>query len=276
MTSRFNRFFDYFTFFLLNPIRIKKFCTAGFERHFKFHIFMLNLVYGFFSVMLALHTFGVHEELKLNMGSLLQSIQTFVPISISFYLALDFIRKQKLILSVQVAEKLLRQESVDLKLRKFKLVSRLVVLLVTRGVKLYVGPHFVNTAYALCTMMPELNASLSDFAFAFYVESLTHEINHFNQDLRLSVMDLKKVKEVEKQLEKLQQTSHDICELFSKRLMLTIFFNFIQLVIALYWIFIRIAFNHLSHFVTFLYIVQPLLCIVTVFHSAHHCLKAVK
>lgn len=271
--------FDVVTFLLLNPMRIEKFRLTGFERYFKFNIFMLNLAYCFFSLLFTTYVFCENRFVGLSMGTFLQVIQTCVPVLLSLHLATDFIKDKKIELNLKVA-KLLEKTS-GMKVLKAKLLCKLLVIISVRALKLLVSPAFVNVAYALCAMMPELTSSMNDFAFVYFVNCLTESIKQFNFDLSENpeTFDLENLKKVEKKLEEMFVINRYICRIFSSRLLFTISFNFVQLIIALYWIFIRIAFNHLggsNDLATFLYVIQPLLCIYTIFEAAQKCLNEVK
>lgn len=270
MTSTFDKAFDILTLFLLNPIRIKKFRVVGFENHFKFHILLLSSVYCFFSSILALYTFEENARIQLNMGSSLQFIQTSMPILISFYLAFDFVKEKKIVLSSKVSESLASAESIGCKFRQLKVILILASLLLIRGFKLYVSHNLASLAYSLSCMMPELMLSMSDFAFTFFVESVTQKITHFNHELRTCKLDMKTFRRVQERFEEFQELARDICRIYSSRLICTIFYNFIQLVVSLYWSFIRVKFNHMDSIkgiASFFYFVQPFLCIYTILHS---------
>jgi hypothetical protein len=275
MTRVISKYFEFLTLVLLNPVEIKKYRQRGFENHFYFHIFILNLIYCFFSLIFAFYTFSFLEVLAVNMGMTLQFVQTVVPSLNMFYLSMDFLKNVKIDLSLKLQKSC--AESIKSSSRS-KILVCLSVLMIVRAIKLFLAPFFQNFIYALCTMMPELVASMSDFAFAFYVDNLTNQIKKFNDELRLQQIDWKVAKEVEKALSEFHRISQDICRVYSSRLFVTLSYNFVQLVIALFWIFIRIAFNHLYEidgFASFLYIVQPILCFSIVFQSVQNCLDEV-
>lgn len=278
MRKYFSNFLSILTFMLLNPIELKMFRLRRYEKYFKFQVFSLNIVYCFFSLIFVIYNFEVNGKITLNVGITLQAIQTIVPSLLSFYFAIDLMKFKKINLRLKIGKALLHGRSEEIRMCKVKLFIRLLVLLLVRAIKLSIGPTFTNYSYALCTMLPELITSMSDFLFAFYVEVLAIKIAKFNTNLRALEMDLDVMKEVEAKMKFLHDIARGICKVYSSRLILTIWFNFIQLVISLFWIFIRIAFNHLkgvAGFVTFLYIVQPLLCIYAICHAAQQCLNAV-
>lgn len=274
MTKAFTKAFNFTTFILLNPVKVAKFRLLGYESHFKFIIFMLNLFYVFFSLILSISTFET-LTIKFNIGITLQFTQTITPTLIMVYLALDSLREKKISHCLKVSEKLLKNNKVAVRLCQLRLLSRLLVLIVVRGLKLSQSYGFVNIAYALCTMFPELVISMSDYAFAFYVEILTLDIKKFNSWLMMNTISSKNMKSIEEKLEKFHNLSREITAIYSSRLIVTILFNFVQLVIALYWIFIRIWFNYMN-VATFFYVVQPLLCLYTLCNSAQSLLNEVK
>lgn len=274
MTGKFFKGFDFLTLLLLNPLQIKKFRVAGFENHFKFHILMLSYVYCFFSIMFVVYTFEERKTIQSDVGTTLQLFQTMIPIFISLYLAVDFVKDEKIALSLKICKSLLRKNSHDVKLCKLKIIAELSVLLFIRGIKLYYSRALVNVFYALGNMMPELILSTSDFAFTFFIEILTCELTHFNHKLKSSKIDSSTIDKVEARIIEFQELSHGICKIYSSRLVLTITFNFILLVISLYWTFIRLVFHHIDY-VSFSYYVQPILSICTIFYSTHKLEKAV-
>lgn len=275
MSCLFSKTFDFLTFFLLHPLEMSKFRQQSFEKFVNCFVISLNLVYCWFSLILAFCTFETIDEIQLNMGTSLQFVQTVFPSLICFYLAIDVISARNVKLLLKLERNLVRETK---NFHKFKLFVCFLILLAVRLTKLLIGPFITNVIYALCTMIPELVASMNDFAFAFYVDNLTTRIRDFNKCLKTKTMKLKEVKEVEEALIDFHQTSCDIGKVYSSRLFLTLSFNFIQLVISLYWIFIRIAFDHLhgtEGFATFLYVIQPVLCFFVVFNSAQNCLNEV-
>lgn len=271
-----DNWFDSVTFLLLNPVRVEKFRRVGYEKHFVFQFIMLSCAYSFFSVLLALYTFLESGISRLTIGLLLQFVSTLVPLFMSWYLSIDFLRERKIHLNCKISKRVHKEVDQKEKLCRFEVSAMLIILLVTRALKLHHSPKFVNIAYALCSMMPELCSSMSDFIFVYFVENLTNEITAFNSQLLImEEIDNEKVIEVKMKLEELQELARNINEAFSSRLIVTLFYNFVQLVISLYWIFIRFAFGHFNGYVTFLYVIQPFLCIYAVCRSTQKCLNAV-
>lgn len=266
--------FNYVTFLFLNPVNVAKLGSVGYEKHYLFQFIMLNFIYVFFSIILSLYTFFENKSNRLNIAILLQFVSTVVPTLITIYLSIDILSEKKKNLNSKISNWL--DCKVNQKVNRLKLLARLAVLLATRAIKLYHSPKFVNAAYSLCSMMPELCYSMSDFTFIFYVENLTSEIKAFNDKLLLlKEINCEKVIEIKITLEKLHEISRNINEAFSSRLIVTLFYNFVQLVVSFYWIFIRIAFGHFNGFVTFLYVIQPFMCIYGICKSTQRCLNAV-
>lgn len=275
MSRRFEKMIEFLTFFLLNPARINKFRAFGHESYFKFNISMLSLFYTFFSAVNIFFGFSCYEQITLNTRIVLHAVQTVLPLIICIYLTTDLLKNQKIDLSLKISEALI-EPNISQKCL-IKLCVRLFVLVAVYSLKIYTnGPVVKDIVYAFSTIFPDFVASSSDFMFAFYVEHLTIKIEEFHQELELfNIIDMKKMKKIESRLESFQQICRNIEKFYSQRLILTIFYNFMQLVISLYWIFIRVAFNHLN-FPTFLFLVQPVLCIYTVFKTPQRCLDAVR
>jgi hypothetical protein len=266
-----DRVFNFLTFILLNPIFFQNYR----KKDLIFFILTLNSLYTVFSFLCSCYLFALYFTNTFNIGLILQFFQTFVPCLISFYLVIDFVWYFKLFLAADSSLK-----CNQIKGLKVKVIVFLLIVTFIRACKIITSlKSFLFVIYGLCSMMPELVASMSDFAFAVYVDNLTHQIKKFNDDLRLQQIDWKVAKEVEKALSEFHQISQDICRVYSSRLFVTLSCNFVQLVIALFWIFIRVAFNHFDRiegFATFLYIVQPILCFFVVFQAAHQNSIAVR
>lgn len=65
---------------------------------------------------------------------------------------------------------------------------------------------------------------------------------------------------------------------FSRRLIFTLVFNYLQIVSSLYYIFIRISFNIFNSWedwTSFLFLIQPVFCLVSIFVSVQRYIKKV-
>jgi hypothetical protein len=131
----------------------------------------------------------------------------------------------------------------------------------------------------LAPMMPELVASANDFLFSLCVVELTSEVRSINEVLKLKKLDPMTMNEVNKVIEKHLEVSSSLKRLFSPRLFVTLLYHFIELIIGLYWIFIRIAHNHFNKvegYTTFIYMFQPVYCFLVTFGSVHCYVKQVR
>lgn len=267
----FKRLFDFLTLVLLNPRDVR-----GIAKYFKLKLFILSVFYTSLSGLFIARTFQEYTVIVVNIGFVIHFIQTVVPALISFYLGLDFIRDKKIKVFAKITEYF---QCISEREHESQVLVAIFILFVARGIKLYVAKGaVVNIAYAMGTFVPELVSSMNDLMYVFCINSLTAKIKKFNHHLSDSEMNLNNFTKIEEELESFHKMSKKICAFYSFRLVSTIAFNFVQLLIAFYWIFIRIAFNHLEtieNFVTFVYLVQPLMCIFTVFYSSQQFLKAV-
>lgn len=275
ITKAFINSSDFVAFLLFNPLRIEKFRQKGFVKHFKAHVAALNVIYTFFNCIFMILSFGFYEKIQFNIVMSLHIIQVLFPIVISSFVGVDMISERKMILALQLSKAFPESKILESRLKVF---ARLLVLVAVRIVKTAFEKRVLpNIAFALCQTVSELVASMNDFVFAFHVEMLALRIKAFTANTGNVEMNLENLRSHEAELENIFLTFRAIQQFYSPRIFLTVLFNFIQLIVSLYWIFIRVIFGYLrgSQYVTFLYIIQPALCLVTVFQSAEKCCKAV-
>lgn len=258
--------FEFFTFIFLNPVVIQK-------RRKRFSIIfliILNWIYFVFSLICAILTFCLFDFELFSVGFFLQVFQTVVPVLISFYLGIDLTRQIKTLQSLRVQQ---------MTGSKFQILLLLLLLVVIRICKIISAVKFlVFVLYMVCPMIPEFVFSTNDFMFSFYVDNLTQKTKIFNENLKLKQLNLKNIQSLRKTLESFKNQSDIITQAYSTRLLITLSHNFGFLIVSLYWIFIRIAFNHFNRiegFVTFIYIIQPLMCFFMIFKSAQDNLNSV-
>jgi len=217
---------------LLNPIK----------GSFKWRLLAMNILYSVLSATLAVYTFTFVRKLDLRIAVTLQILQTIIPTLLSAYVAVDVIKTKKISLMCKIYDQ--SCSSIPI----IKLIGRLLILVVVRSIKIYialdVSPVQRNVAYALCTMLPELVSSMSDFLFVLFIELLTGKIRKFNKNLISSSSSCVVIVQAAREMAQFHETSLHISRYYAPRLLATITFNFLQVVISLYWIFVRVAFNH--------------------------------
>lgn len=102
---------------------------------------------------------------------------------------------------------------------------------------------FSNLLLSIATMFTELVCSASDYAFTFNVNLLKIHIKKYS--IEITPQNIKKLK-VHEDFSTFYKLSQLLCRRYSISLLLNIILNFVLIVIALYWIFIRIAFGRLK------------------------------
>lgn len=228
------------------------------ENHRKiiwFLIFQLYLFYIIFTLILILSTFSIYSYDKLNLRLSLQVFQTCVPLLIMGYIILDSFLQQKDMLklnlkTMSVNKKLLcliqfNEEPKSLYLIFFKNIS---IIILTRVLKLYLMRKVnYKLQYAIATIIPEIVCSANNFLFVFHVQLVSNQMKALNSYLKsISKIDYQKLKQIKKISLNFYTSSNQINNCFSTTLLLSITFDFFSLVISLYWLFVRISFNHLK------------------------------
>jgi hypothetical protein len=270
MSSFIKKVFSFLTFIFLNPIYLEN----QRKKNFLLNIFALQFLYSVFSILCVIHTFTFYDSVPFSIIFNLQLVQTVVPSLISVYLTIDFLLKREIMEIKKLASYFDESNWFMIK----AILCLFTLFLVRVGKILTTMQNKVFVIYTLSTMFPELISSMSDFAFAFYADNLTKKIKNYNKHLRNINLDWETVKKIEETLAEFDGISLEISNVFSLRLFITLLHNFVLLVISLYWIFIRIVYNHFDRiegFACFLYIIQPLMCYFLIFHSAQNKLTAV-
>lgn len=121
----------------------------------------------------------------------------------------------------------------------FTFVIKFVVLLTVRTFHIRFGPVLLSTA----TMFTELVCSANDYAFVFKVNLLRIQIKSFSCSLMSERVEKLNVQEDFLAFHKLSKL---LCKRYCVGLLLNVVLNFIIIIISLYWIFIRMAFNRLK------------------------------
>jgi hypothetical protein len=270
--------FNYVTILLVNPIKISQFFTN--EKHFRIFMCILNLIYititGYF-VAIVLNEIGFQS---ITIGFTLVFFSEIMPFFLQIAFALDILRSRKIQLIDEMASALLSKcGRRDLRTIKLKFMARQLVLITVRLIKFLVSTTNFNVAYAACTMIGELMLAASDFVFTLYCEALESRINESVRFVRVLLFTPDLRREMEREIREFAEIREKILQIYASRILITTIFNLILLVISLYWTTMRLVFNHfetLESYATFLYLIQPILCIWTTFYSANDCTVAVR
>ena len=268
----FFKFVDVSAFVLLNPTNFGNMYSITAE---KLLMTALNLIYTCVSLWLTILNFQAYDDIKINMGLLLSILDTYFPILISFYLGIDLLTRKKLKMLFYLQESNKQEYNLELKIRMF---IRLIVIFLVRIARLVLEIGYLQTMFLLSNCAVEFVIGMNDFAFVYHVEFLEFRIKQFRSILQRNGLSLENLNKFEYKIEEFLYASRTIKKFYSSRLILTIFYNFIQMITSLCWIFIRVAFGHLEggQFATFLYLIPPTFSLYTVFQAAEKCLKMVK
>lgn len=128
---------------------------------------------------------------------------------------------------------------------EMKMSFGILYLVLSRVLKLAVSVTVPMLIYMTKAMFSELIFATSDLMFVFYISKLTAHLKLLK--LKLLRKNLTKTFEnEERELLMNFQVKRDIQQRYSLELLLSVFYNFIHLIISLYYIFMRVRFNLLN------------------------------
>ena len=123
------------------------------------------------------------------------------------------------------------------------LIINLVILIGTRALM----ASIIDPLFMLSTALSEIVLSLNDLHFKFHLDSLTERIvklnSHISSSTKLSIQTISKIINL---VTKMQSHAKSTNDYFSLNVFVTIFFNFLSIIISLYWIFIRLVFTKMD------------------------------
>lgn len=244
--------------FICIILGIKFYNLKVLRRHSKiiwFCICQLYLFYIIFTGILILSTFNIYSYEKLNLRLSLQVFQTCVPFLIMGYVLVQaFFQQQDVqklnVKTLSVNKKLLGFIEFDQEPKSLYVIffKNVLILILTKALKMYLmSDDNFKLQYATATFIPEIICSANSFLFVFHVQLVSNQMKALNSYLKsISKINYQKLKQIKKISLNFLQSSNQINYCFSTTLLLSITFDFISLVISLYWLFVRIAFHHLT------------------------------
>lgn len=128
-----------------------------------------------------------------------------------------------------------------------KFMISLLILIITRIMKISLMKTSIGRIYALSMMIPELIYSSNDLHFVMMVKILTSRIKFLNQNIKLlnnleekHIIMIKKVSMIFFAYSKIILAKYSLC------LFITISYHVVLTIINLYWLFIRVSFGRLK------------------------------
>lgn len=226
------------------------------ENHRKiiwFLIFQMYLFYIIFTLILILSTFSI-ASYKLSLRLSLQVFQTCVPFMIMGCIFLNSFMQQQQVLKLNlkilsVNKKLLCMIQFNEETKSYLIFFKNIsIIILTRVLKLYLlRENNYSLQYTVATLIPEIICSANNFLFVFHVQLVSNQMKALNSYLKsISKTDYQKLKQIKKISLDFYKSSKQINNCFATTLLLSITFDYISLVISLYWLFVRISFHHLK------------------------------
>lgn len=119
------------------------------------------------------------------------------------------------------------------------------ILLVVRILKFSLTETIASFIYMTKMMFAEMTVASSDFLFQFYVSMLIVNLKKIKEKL-VKAKTKQKIDEIKQEVSQHFILKRKIEKHFSFELFLSIIYNYVQLVICLYWTFMRVKFKRLS------------------------------
>lgn len=253
MSSKTDKAFIFFSFLFLCPM------DQDLEKK-KLKFFVLNILFLIFSLICSYIAYPI--EFKISILYTIGVLQTYFFGLVAFFLAADFYARQKGVF-----------ETFSIKMKKFFILS-LLLLVIVRLTKLsLIEKNFHGISFTCSTMTSELVMSANDFLYAFCLLDLKDEVESIFKKIKDDKdNDLRKLAIFEDKLMKIVVDSKKLISFFSTRLFVTLTLNYFQLVVSLFWIFVRIIRHMLKNpaeFSSVFYLIQPFFCFAVVFYASN-------
>lgn len=119
------------------------------------------------------------------------------------------------------------------------------IIILVRILKIALTDSFNYGIYMTKVMFSELVFAGSDFLFQFCIIEMTDYLKEVEVKV-LAAKSKEEFKKLEQNIVENFQTKRKLAKCFYLELFITIVYNYIQLIISLYWTFMRIKFNRIS------------------------------
>lgn len=255
----------------LNPISPEWFVRRGLKLHLKLFFLVLIIFYTSFSLKLTVETLKFFK-LRTNVEALLTLVENVLPILISFFISLNFIRDKQLRVIMKFCEK--PQLSLNKVFHQHSLiVLKFCVIFLSKFMQMFMvndADSEMTLIIGLSFMFPEFILKAVSMSFVFHVNCCTIELTRLRRSIQsdnAEFLENEKFFKVELELEKQMKMSKKIEKFYSGRLLQIIIYEIFQVIVSLYWIFIRIVYNHLN-LATFAYLIPPTLSLYSIFNSS--------
>lgn len=219
-------------------------------------IFQLQMFYWIISAVLVLITCYMWKNSTNTIGFYVHLIQVLPPFMIMVYIITSaFINQdkhQEISNGLENIDKILysvsRKTNSYLKNLIWCFIRNCNFMIILKVFRIYLlRADWYNVLFACSIFIPELICYANDYLFIFFINLLTNKIKKLNKSLSsrttISKSGLLKLKKTSL---KIIEISQKINAFYSKSLCCTIFYNFVSLVLCLYWLFTRIVYNHLN------------------------------
>lgn len=208
----------------------------------------LIALYQFFTISFAIYL-GPYRKL-LTYRTMTKDIYFATDaLQIELFLALELTFVARSIIKSQHLKAILEKSNFNIKSEKHeaKFFMNLAIIFVVRASKVCLMAHTSSLVFNVKTAFVELTFSTSDFIFEYLISQLTSNL----RDIKINQLKMKNLDErsefVRLQVLHNLMVKREIQNRFSFELFATTAYNFLQLIISLYYICMRVKFNHLHN-----------------------------
>lgn len=221
-------------------------------------ILILTLQYlGLCGTIYLIYLTFVKVQLFFEIALITHQIEVLVPVFIQFYIQLKSFTNRKL---QQELKDNLNKIDVNLttlynkkklKQRNFLVAKHLVFhVLFLLAVKFLMMFWTMEFVYYSSFMMTVLVFSVQDLHFKYHVDTLTQRITELNDFLSsIKDIDLQTLENVQRITMQIHKFHTKVNWQFSTSLFMTISFNFFEIILTLYWLFMRFNLNHFENLI---------------------------
>lgn len=218
-----------------------------------------------FTLMVAINGLAYNNPLmKVNFYMFLDVVQLILPYFVRVLVVMHTFRKRNL--QRKINQNLMKiLQNIGVKKISKKAITNTIAWCVMWIIKLNLVTNFGGRLYNLSMMLTGIFYAANDFYFTYHIDCLTAHLKSIRRRSRTRTL----AKTADAILSNIALRL-DVERKFSFELCATVSENFMLLISAIYWIFIRIVYRHLnkfSEFATFFYIIHPSFCLYSTFNA---------